>query len=80
MIDPKLICHTPEVVVAAMRRRHKKIDLDVLITLEERRRTALNKVETLKAERNLVSQQIADLKKRKEDASGPYRGDAPGGR
>jgi len=70
MIDPKLIRHTPEVVVAAMRRRHKDVDLDVLTTLEERRRSALNKVETLKAERNAVSQQIAELKKRKEDASG----------
>ncbi len=70
MIDPKVIRHTPEVVVAAMKRRHKAIDLDILTTLEERRRNALNKVETLKAERNTVSQQIAELKKRKEDASG----------
>lgn len=70
MIDPKLIRFTPEVVVAAMRRRHKQIDLTTLITLEERRRAALNKVETLKAERNAVSQQIAELKKRKEDATG----------
>ena len=52
MIDPKLIRFTPEVVVAAMRRRHSKLDLNVLITLEERRRTALNKAETLKAERD----------------------------
>jgi len=71
MIDPKLIRFTPEVVVAAMRRRHSKLDLDVLISLEERRRGTLNKVETLKAERNAVSLQIAELKKRKEDAAGP---------
>ena len=45
----------------------------MLTTLEERRRTALNKVETLKAERNAVSQQIAELKKRKEDAAGISR-------
>lgn len=70
MIDPKLVRFTPEVVVDAMRRRHKQIDLDVLTTLEERRRSALGKAETLKAERNAVSQQIAELKKRKEDASG----------
>jgi len=70
MIDPKLVRFTPEVVVDAMRRRHKQIDLDVLTTLEERRRSALGKAETLKAERNTVSQQIAELKKRKEDASG----------
>ena len=70
MIDPKLVRFTPEVVVDAMRRRHKEINLDVLTTLEERRRSALSKTETLKAERNTVSQQIAELKKRKEDASG----------
>ncbi|MHB0935123.1 MAG: serine--tRNA ligase [Armatimonadota bacterium] len=70
MIDPKLVRFTPEVVVDAMRRRHKTIDLNVLTTLEERRRSALSKTETLKAERNAVSQQIAELKKRKEDASG----------
>ncbi|MHB9105483.1 MAG: serine--tRNA ligase [Armatimonadota bacterium] len=70
MIDPKLVRFTPEVVVDAMRRRHKTIDLNVLTTLEERRRSALSKTETLKAERNAVSQQIAELKKRKEDATG----------
>jgi seryl-tRNA synthetase len=70
MIDPKLVRFTPDVVVDAMRRRRKEIDLDVLTTLEERRRSALNKAETLKAERNTVSQQIAALKKRKEDAGG----------
>ncbi len=70
MLDPKLIRATPEVVAAAMRRRHKTLDLDVLITLESRRREALTKAETLKAERNAVSGQIADLKKRKEDATG----------
>ena len=70
MIDPKLVRFTPDVVVDAMRRRRKDVDLDVLTTLEERRRNALNKAETLKAERNAVSQQIAELKKRKEDAGG----------
>jgi len=69
MIDPKLIRNTPEVVANAMERRHKTIDLAVLIALEERRRTELSRVETLKAERNAVSQQIAELKKRKEDAN-----------
>ncbi|OPZ86961.1 MAG: Serine--tRNA ligase [bacterium ADurb.Bin429] len=70
MLDPKLLRYSPEVVAEGMRRRHKEIDLDVLTTLEERRRAALSRVETLKAERNTVSQQIAELKKRKEDAAG----------
>jgi seryl-tRNA synthetase len=70
MLDPKLIRSNPEVVAAAMERRHKTLDLDVLVTLESRRREALTKVETLKAERNAVSGQIAELKKRREDATG----------
>ncbi|HOF87917.1 MAG TPA: serine--tRNA ligase [Armatimonadota bacterium] len=70
MLDPKLLRYAPEVVADGMRRRHTVIDLDVLTTLEERRRAALSRVETLKAERNAVSQQIAALKKRKEDAGG----------
>ncbi len=70
MLDPKLIRSTPEVVAAAMARRHKTLDLTTLSALEESRRKALTSVETLKAERNAVSQQIAALKKRKEDASG----------
>ena len=70
MLDPKVIRNTPEVVADAMRRRHKAFDLDTLTALEERRRSALTNVETLKAERNAVSQQIADLKRRKEDATG----------
>ena len=69
MIDPKLIRNTPEVVALAMARRHKAIDLDALIALEERRRGALSSVEALKAERNAVSQQISTLKKQHEDAS-----------
>ena len=70
MLDPKLVRFTPEVVAEAMRRRHKEYDLAMLVTLEERRRDLLTKVEALKAERNAVSQQIAALKKRKEDAAG----------
>ncbi|MHB9026770.1 MAG: serine--tRNA ligase [Armatimonadota bacterium] len=70
MLDPKLIRHTPELVAASMQRRHKDFDVALLATLEERRRAALGKAETLKAERNAVSAQIAELKKRKEDATG----------
>ena len=62
MLDPKLIRSTPEVVAAAMARRHKTLDLTTLSALEESRRKALTSVETLKAERNAVSQQIAALK------------------
>lgn len=71
MLDPKIIRTNPDIVADAMRRRHKKFDIQTLTTLEEQRRAALTRAETLKAERNAVSQEIAALKKRKEDATGP---------
>ena len=68
MLDPKLLRNNPQIVAEAMQRRHKTIDLEHLTSLEEQRRGMLTEVEALKAERNATSQQIAELKKRKEDA------------
>ncbi len=69
MLDPKLIRNTPEIVVEAMARRNKTIDIGILSSLEERRRASLNKADTLKAERNAVSQAISVMKRNKEDAT-----------
>ena len=69
MIDPKIIRNNPQVVADAMHRRNKDFDVSVLAGLEERRRGALSEVETLKARRNADSQQVAVLKKQKQDAT-----------
>lgn len=68
MLDPKVIRSNPQLLVEAMRRRGKNFDASEITALEESRRAALTRVETLKAERNSVSQEIARLKKAREDA------------
>lgn len=51
---------------------HRQSDLDIseFIRLDEERRRLLTEVESLKAQRNQVNQQITELKKAKQDASG----------
>jgi seryl-tRNA synthetase len=49
--------------------RGQKIDFDRFIHLDVKRRDILGAVETLRNERNSVSKQVGELKKKKEDAS-----------
>jgi seryl-tRNA synthetase len=58
----------PDLLERALRDRGAQINLDEFKRLDEARRTALREVETLKARRNKVSDQIAALKKEKKDA------------
>jgi len=69
MLDIKLLRDCPEVVRAALDNRHTEFDLDGLLALETKRREVQHEVEQLRAEQNRASQQIAELKKAKEDAS-----------
>ena len=56
---------------ALARRRDPSLDaiVDQLLTLDVRRRELLTQVETLKAERNVMSDEVAKRKKAKEDAA-----------
>jgi seryl-tRNA synthetase len=54
---------------AALRNRGASIDLDRFLELETERRRTIARVETLKNQRNVASQEIAVLKKNKHDAS-----------
>jgi seryl-tRNA synthetase len=49
--------------------RGQKIDFDRFLGLDTKRRDILQSVETLRNERNSVSKQVGELKKKKEDAS-----------
>lgn len=70
MIDPKLIRNNPEIVrQALLNRNHSTEKLDEFIALDEKRRSIMAEVETMKAERNKISDQISVMKKNKEDAS-----------
>jgi seryl-tRNA synthetase len=52
-----------------MDQRGQKIDFDSFLGLDAKRRDILGAVETLRNERNSVSKQVGELKKKKEDAS-----------
>ncbi|MCW2277578.1 serine--tRNA ligase [Heliophilum fasciatum] len=68
MLDIKFVRANPALVQEALDKRGAKISLDDFLAMDQKRRAILVEVEGLKAERNRVSQEIARLKKAKEDA------------
>ena len=70
MIDIKRIRKNPEALVAAMKaRRNKGADVSGLLELDEKRRSLIVEVESLKAKRNEDSAKVPQLKKQGLDAS-----------
>ncbi len=70
MLDMKFIRNHVDLVKQAIRLKRDQADVDALIDLDTRKRQLLVDVELLKHQRNQVSEQIAQLKKDKKDASG----------
>ena len=67
MLDINLIRENPDIVRDALRKR--QIDpepVDQVLKLDQQRRTLINQVETLKAERNTVSKEIGKMKDQSE--------------
>lgn len=69
MLDQKFVRENRDEVEAALKKRGSEVDLDRVIALDKRRRELLVLVETLKAERNRVSEEIGALKRDKGDAA-----------
>jgi seryl-tRNA synthetase len=69
MLDIKYLKQNIDFVRQKMDERGQKIDFDRFIDLDAKRRDILQAVETLRNERNSVSKQVGELKKKKEDAS-----------
>jgi seryl-tRNA synthetase len=69
MLDRKLLREDPDRVRAGLIRKAAKIDLNIWLGLDERRRTLLQEVEQLKARRNEASEAIGHAKKSGEDAT-----------
>ena len=69
MLDLKYIRDNIELIEEKLRHRGTDIDLQGFHILDEKRRSILVDVESLKHERNKVSDEIARLKKQKGDAS-----------
>ena len=69
MLDIKYLRQNIDFVRQKMDERGQKIDFDRFIDLDAKRRDILQAVETLRNERNSVSKQVGELKKKKENAS-----------
>ncbi len=69
MLDLKYLRQNIDLVRQKMAERGQNIDFDRFVDLEAKRRDILQAVETLRNERNSVSKQVGELKKKKEDAS-----------
>ncbi|MGA2781580.1 MAG: serine--tRNA ligase [Smithella sp.] len=69
MLDIKYLRQNIDLVRKKMGERGQKIDFDRFIDLDAKRRDILQAVETLRNERNSVSKEIGELKKKKADAS-----------
>lgn len=69
LLDPKFIRENPDLVKKAMANRGEDVDIDAFLDLDEKRRNYIAEAERLKNKRNTVSQEIARLKRDKQDAS-----------
>lgn len=69
MLDPKLIRETPDVVRAAIAKKHLEVDLDAVLVIDAAWRAQLHDVEALRA------QQRAPIRRwrRCRRVSGVYR-------
>jgi len=69
MLDMNLVRSNPELIRAMLRKRHKGFPLDTLLELDRRRRATISEVQRLKHMRNVVSNEISEIKKRGGDAA-----------
>ena len=63
MLDPKLIRETPELVRAAIAKKHLDVDLDAVLALDSAWRNQLQDVEQLRAKQKAANTEMAKLKK-----------------
>jgi seryl-tRNA synthetase len=67
MLDIRFIRENSELVKQKLEARGSDIDISVFLSIDEKRREVLQKIEALRAERNRASDQIAKLKKEKKE-------------
>src|SRR5690606_34666548 len=60
MLDPKLIRETPDLVRAAIARKHLDVDLDAILALDAAWRSQLQEVESLRARQKAVNGEMAE--------------------
>jgi seryl-tRNA synthetase len=68
MLDLKFIRENPDLVKQAVKNKNDKTDVDLILSLDEKRRALLTQADELKHQKNVVSDKIATMKKDKRDA------------
>lgn len=68
MLDSKFIRENPEAVVTNTKNKNEKADVERFLALDTERRAMISEVDVLKNKRNVTSEEIASLKKNKENA------------
>lgn len=63
MLDPKLLRESPDLVRAAIAKKHLSVDLDAVQALDQRWRASLSETETLRARQKSVNGEMAQLPK-----------------
>src|SRR5690606_7400289 len=63
MLDPKLLRETPDLVRAAVARKHLDVDVDAVLAIDTRWRTLLSEVESLRAKQKAANTAMAALPK-----------------
>ena len=69
MLDIKVIRDDPDRVKQACKNKNDKADIDKILDLDNQRRALLTETESLRADQNKASQEIAQVKKAGGDAS-----------
>ena len=69
MLDLKFIRENVDKVKEAIKNKGEKTDLDLLLSLDEKRRLLLSQADELKHQKNVVSDKIAMMKKQKDDTT-----------
>jgi len=69
MLSREYLREHPDAYLSALKNRGATVDFDRFLKLDAERRHAIAEVEALKAKRNAASQEIAVLKKNKQDAT-----------
>jgi seryl-tRNA synthetase len=68
MLDLKFIRENKEKVKEAVKNKNEKTDVELILSLDEKRRSLLSEADELKHQRNVVTEKIAQMKKTKQDA------------
>lgn len=68
MLDLKFIRENPEKVKLNTKNKNSDVNIDELLSLDEKRRAIIQESDQLKNQRNIVSKEIAELKKQKMNA------------